>query len=688
MSNSVALLFGVHAHQPVGNFDFVVDDAHRRCYQPFLHLMHRFPDFHFSIHISGWLFDHLLQHFPADIELLREMVQRGQAEAFGAGYSEPVLAAIPVVDRIGQIERMSERMEEVLGQPPQGAWLTERVWESGVVPSLVDCGVKYVTVDDYHFLCAGRENEELNGFFSTEEDGRRLDLYPISEALRYRVPFSVADDAVRYVESLAGEAGSNNAAIYFDDIEKFGIWPNTYEWVYEKGWLAAFIEGVLASDIIKPMRYSDYHKQARTRGVVYLPTTSYIEMNEWTLPARPAQRYASLVQSIKDKGSYDNDKAFLRGGIWRNFFSRYPESNWMHKRMLQLSGRYHALSGRKRTAAMRDALHEAQANDAYWHGLFGGLYLPHLRRAVYNAIVRLEGLLDRAAARPAHEAMDIDLDGNDEILIQNGKLQAILMGDGSASICELDAYVLNHNFADTLTRQLEHYHRKVVLNRSSQHRGEGISSPHENVGFKHVILPEDLATDEHRRTLFTDRIAASGGRVEHGGQRVMAYSSDDIHRKWPLAYRNAPGNRGAQAHFISEQASGSISKQVSLHGSRLVVEYRFDGAIPGIFETELNIAMPGCDGPAGCFTSGGHIYGSFGQRYHLEQCREITLEDEVLGGKLKLASSLPANLHSAPCFSVSQSEGGFEKIMQSVTLQLSWPIAEIGKTLTVTLEIE
>ena len=688
MPQSVALLLGVHAHQPVGNFDFVMDDAHRRCYQPFLHMMHRFPDFPFSIHISGWLFDYLVKHFPEDIELLREMVQRGQAELFGAGYTEPVLAAIPVLDRIGQIERMSDRMEQVLGQRPQGAWLTERVWESNVVPVLDNCGVKYVTVDDYHFLCAGKESEELNGYYTTEEDSRRLDMYPISEALRYRIPFSAADDAVRYIESLAGVDGSNRAAIYFDDIEKFGIWPETYEWVYEKGWLVQFIEGVLASSIIRPMRYCDYHKQARTRGVVYLPTTSYIEMNEWTLPAQPAHRYADLVQSIKDKGHYDADKAFLRGGIWRNFFSRYPESNWMHKRMLQLSGRYHALPKKKQTAAMREALYEAQANDAYWHGLFGGLYLPHLRRAVYKAIVRLECLLDQVAGRAAHETMDIDLDGNDEILLQNGTLQAILMGDGSASICEFDAYALNHNFADTLTRQVEHYHRKVALNQTNQHHGQGISNPHESMGFKHVILPEDMVIDAHRRSMFLDRMSASDHGVSHGGQRQMAYSADEIHEMRPLIYRSGPGSRGAQAGFVAESAAGSINKQIMLQKNRLVVEYHFEGRFQGQFETELNIAMPSCDGPAGCFKSGGHIYGGFGQIHHLTECSEIVLEDEVLGGTLKLSCSHPARMHSAPCFSVSQSEGGFEKIMQAITLQVSWPVGEIGDALTVTLEIK
>ncbi|HEY5994262.1 MAG TPA: alpha-amylase/4-alpha-glucanotransferase domain-containing protein [Gallionellaceae bacterium] len=669
MTQTTALLFGVHAHQPVGNFPFVMDDAHRRCYQPFLHMMYRFPDFPFAIHISGWLFDYLNRHYPDDIALLREMVQRGQAEIFGAGYTEPVLAAIPVRDRIGQIERMAECMEQALGQRPAGAWLTERVWEAGVVAPLAECGVQYVTVDDYHFLCAGKENAELTGYFTTEDNGRRLDLFPISEALRYRLPFAQADEVVRYLESLAGEPGSN-AAIYFDDIEKFGIWPETYEWVYERGWLTSFIEGVLNSGIIRPMRYSDYHAEAKTRGVVYLPTTSYIEMNEWTLPAGPAHRYADLVKESRQQGHYEQDKAFLRGGMWRNFFTRYPESNWMHKRMLQLSARCQALPSEKRTAEMRDALYEAQANDAYWHGLFGGLYLPHLRRAVYNAIVRLEGMLDGVEARPGAVAQDVDMDGYDEIFLQNGVLQAIVMGDGTASVCELDAYALRHNFGDTLSRQTEHYHRKVSLNQSSQHQGQGIANPHEHVSYKHEILPEDMVFDSHRRSLLLDRLL-----VGKGAERLLQYRLAEM-----------DGN-SAKASFVSAQPEGAVGKSYELHENSLVVNYRFDGTFEGRFEIELNLAMPSCDGPAGCFKVNGEINGGFGQAHRHAQCSEIMLMDEVLGGSLEIAASRPAMVRSAPCFSVSQSEGGFEKIMQAVTLHFSWPMAEIKDGLSVTLKV-
>ena len=117
---------------------------------------------------------------------------------------------------------------------------------------------------------------------------------------------------------------------------------------------------------------------------------------------------------------------------------RYPEANWMHKRMLGLSRRFHALPRKNQTAEMLNALYEAQANDAYWHGLFVGLYLPHLRRAIYNAIVKLEGLLDAVDPRRNRLSTDIDLDGNEEVFLQNGVVQAVLRQDGSAAICEFD----------------------------------------------------------------------------------------------------------------------------------------------------------------------------------------------------------------------------------------------------------
>ena len=665
MPQRTSLLFGVHAHQPVGNFPEVLMDAHLRCYKPFLQVLYRYPDFHFAVHFSGWLLDYLIEHYPEDMALLREMVQRGQVELFGAGDTEPVLAVIPNRDRIGQIEAFSNKLAAKLGQRPQGAWLTERVWESTVVPALADCGIRYVIVDDYHFLCAGRAHAELNGYFTTEEDSRKLDLFPISENLRYKIPFSPVDETIAYLESLADSTASNShtAAIYFDDIEKFGIWPETYQWVYEKGWLEQFIQAVLASTKISTQHYSAYHATEKTRGIVYLPTVSYIEMNEWTLPAPSANTYADLVQQAKSSGWYEHKKAFLRGGIWKNFFSRYPESNWMHKRMLGLSSRLAKLPEKQRSHAMQQKLYESQANDAYWHGLFGGLYLPHLRRAVYRALVELEALLDQCAPRSATLIEDTDLDGVEEVYQHNGILQAIIKLDSFASICELDAYQLNHNFGDTLRCQVEHYYQKMQLGAHSppSHETTGIASAHDRISYKHQIAAEDTEADDHPRSLFVDRLDGEFIVYQHESPTVENNSFRSDHTLFP------------------------IRKNISLEQNRLHVDYHFSDQMKQIFTTEINLAMPSCDGMGGRYVYQGKIPGGFGQLLELNHLTEIILDDDTLGGSVVLRTSYPVTLRAYPHYSVSQSESGFEKIMQAVTLQVECPTPAQG--LNITLEI-
>ena len=663
---TVSLLLGVHAHQPAGNFPEVLELAHTRCYRPFIRTLHRYPAFKFAAHFSGWLLQYLADHHEQDLTLLRQMVERGQAELFGGGDMEPVLAAIAARDRIGQVRALSDRMERLLGRRPNGAWLTERVWDSTVVPSLATAGIDYVTVDDYHFLCAGKSLEDLHGYYSTEEDDRRIDLFPISEALRYRLPFAPAHEAVAYIERM-GEAGPESAAVYFDDIEKFGIWPETYEWVYEKGWLQAFIEGVLASPRIATMHFDEHRRAVSTRGVVYLPTTSYIEMNEWTLPAERAHAYAELVQAAKSDQRYERGKAFLRGGIWKNFLTRYSESNWMHKRMLALSARLDALPADRRTQAMRELLYRAQSNDAYWHGLFGGLYLPHLRRAVFAALVELEALLDSACPRSAELVHDADLDGVDEAFVRNESVQAIVRCDDDAAVIELDAYRLRHNFGDTLRRRVEHYYRKMRMGEESRAQHEGIVSAHDRVSFKHEIVPADIEPDERPRACFLDRVGIHG----HWHQPV---------------YR--PQQLGAEeARFAAQLAGMRLTKRYQVREERLLVHYAFGCDGETQLETRLDLAMPSCDGFLGRYVFEGRVLGGFGQPLLLPAVSTLRLEDGVLGGAVELMSTAPVQLTCAPHHTVSQSEEGFEKIMQSLTLTLRWSLPAGEGSLCVALEL-
>lgn len=658
MARSVSLLFGVHAHQPAGNFPEVVDEAHEKSYGPFLRTVHRYPGFRFAIHLSGWLLEHLLERFPQDMALLREMVARGQCELFGGGDMEPVLAAIPARDRLSQLLALSARLEAAFGARPRGAWLTERVWESSVVTALHQAGLDYVMVDDYHFLCAGADAAALGGWFSTEEGGDRVDLFPISETLRYRLPFAPAEEAVAWLESLAREGGGE-AAIYFDDIEKFGIWPETFDWVYGQRWLERFIEGVLASPVVRTCHFGHFHDAERSRGVVYLPATSYMEMGEWSLPVARAADFAALVKAEKDAGRYERFKPFLRGGIWRNFMSRYPEANWMHKRMLGLSARLHALP--QADARLLALLHRAQANDAYWHGLFGGLYLPHLRRAVWNALLALEHALEQRVRSEPVARLDADLDGFQEVLLRAGGHVAAVRDDGHAAAVEFSSLTLAHNFGDVLTRRAEHYHARLGEAATGHAQaGEGIASAHDRLAFRHAVSPADAAPDPRARALFMD-----------------AWEPHDAVPSWPC-FVLAAGADGVV--FTAEAGDGAVRKEYALDPDGLAVTWTVEAGAPGTWCTQINLAMPSCDGFLGRYRSAAGVLGGFGQPQALETSDRLRLEDGVLGGGVELLIDPPARVTALPLHTVSQSEAGFEKVMQAATLELRWPLAP-GRTM-------
>jgi hypothetical protein len=83
----------------------------------------------------------------------------------------------------------------------------------------------------------------------------------------------------------------------------------------------------------------------------------------------------------------------------------------------------------------------------------------------------------------------------------------------------------------------------------------------------------------------------------------------------------------------------------------------------------------------------GAIPGGLGQPLRLSSMTTLSLEDGVLGGTVEVLCSPPAALEAAPHYTVSQSEDGFEKIMQGVTLRLTWQVEEGDTDITVALEV-
>src|SRR5215217_2058319 len=392
----IRFVFGLHLHQPVGNFDHVFEQHVADVYRPILERLSGRGFLPAVLHLSGPLLEWLEAHDAAYLDLLGKLVSDRRVELLLAGFYEPVLASLPRRDRVEQIQWMREAIQRRFGVDARGLWLTERVWEPELAADLADAGVRYALVDDRHFLVTGFAAEQLHAPFWTESDGKRVALFPIDERLRYLIPFRPPEETAAYLRELRG--AGHRLALLADDGEKFGGWPGTKEWVYERGWLDQFIgtmTHLVEAGEVQLSTLADALDQVPSGGIAYLPTASYREMESWSLPPDAALRLIHLERDLGETRISGPDGALIRGAHWRNFLVKYSESNRMHKKMQALSL---LLRSRGDLPSARRAIGRAQCNDAYWHGVFGGLYLPHLRDAIWRNLANAEAAL-RAGER-------------------------------------------------------------------------------------------------------------------------------------------------------------------------------------------------------------------------------------------------------------------------------------------------
>jgi hypothetical protein len=469
MNREFAFLFGVHNHQPVGNFGWVFENAVRDCYLPFLRILTAHPTVKFSAHYSGPLLEFLRERNSEVWDRLGELTARGQVELLGGGFYEPILAIIPEADRRGQIEMMSDYLERHFGRRPRGLWLTERVWEPRLAQTLAAAGVEYTLLDEDHFRYAGVRS--LNEIYVTEDEGFPVRLMAIDQKLRYLIPFGTLAEIETYLADIRSRGG---LAVLGDDGEKFGLWPGTKDWVYEKGWLERFLV-FLENRGVRTLTYAEAIDERLPAARIYPPPASYGEMMEWVLEPAEADRYARLRASIPDE-----DRRFLRGGFFRDFFLKYPESRHLRDRMIKIS---RGVRERNDPDAVRE-LYRGQGNDPFWHGVFGGLYLPHLREAAYEHLLKAEA---RAPSAAGWRIDDLDLDGRTEFMRRDDRFGVIVKPDGGGSLVEIDYYPLSRNLSDVLARRPETYHRAEASSDA------GVDEKGKSIHERTKPLPSDAA---------------------------------------------------------------------------------------------------------------------------------------------------------------------------------------------------
>jgi hypothetical protein len=365
---------------------------------------------------------------------------------------------------------------------------------------------------------------------------------------------------------------------------------------------------------------------------------------------------------------------------------KYPEANNMHKKMYRVSGKIESLkkdlaaNKHSKLAEAEDLLFQGQCNCPYWHGVFGGLYLNHLRYATYNRLIQAETLADKLGVLPKDgliEISDFDDDGRPEILVETEQLNAYFSPRFGGNLFELDIKDRGFNLLDTMTRREEGYHYKLTEAKSGN--ATAGKTIHDRVEVKEAGLEKYLIYDWHQRKSFVDHIMPFTNKLEDFKANTYHELGDFILE--PFEFETSKGPTGLKAVFSRDghiyYPNGAshlrITKSFVFPKNRRALEATYDlenlsGTESGfVLGVEMNWTLLAGDAPDRYYyvdkaTLSDTRMNSTGENAAV---KSFGLVDEYHRLNIKISLSEPCLLWRMPIETISLSEGGFERVYQS-----------------------
>lgn len=457
------------------------DALYEYSYKPLLKLLYNHADTRFTMYYSGLLIEWLERHHTEFVDVLTEMVKRRQVELLGGAFFEPILPLIPKTDRIGQIERLTTHIRKCFGRRPRGAWIPESIWDQRIAANLKAGGIEYAFLRDsaFHFEPDGAvPNGGLYGEHAhlgrvghhpvlTEDQGKTLLLLPLAHEISERMfevsPQTIIDE-LRTIAAGNTVGGSVPASEGTSDTSRsrFNGTSPLVSLVFDGSrigfdaehskeriqWFEDFLSLLTANrdwiTVGTPQRVlRSYHPRSRR----YAPVSSLHGMMSW------------LRRVVPDLPNSSDD-------MWRSFRSVmeiYPESGRLYAKMQHTHVLVNQVRGDKyRKMTAREELWRGQSHFAYWHNQTGGIYRSNLRKATYAALIEAEKTTrERGIFIPSLSRVDVDLDGEDEILYQGNEINAYVDRTG-ACVFEIDFLAKNWNYLDTFRRRSEPFHDEAT----------------------------------------------------------------------------------------------------------------------------------------------------------------------------------------------------------------------------------
>jgi alpha-amylase len=362
--------------------------------------------------------------------------------------------------------------------------------------------------------------------------------------------------------------------------------------------------------------------------------------------------------------------------------------------------------------AATDRLLAGQSNDPYWHGLFGGIYLPDLRLANHANLVAAEDLALGGGAGETGVELDLDLDGRPEILLANAGEFVTIKPDEGAGIGRWDVRAARLALGAVLRRRPEAYHEKVRrLDATAAATAADATAPagadatdeeapasiHDIVMTKQSGLSAHLRydADERRSGLLrflapdvtADQVAA--GVDDRGDFASGAWTVGELTADGATVVRDGLVRTGERAISVRAQ------KTIRIGGDRLAptltmrtsVTNTGDEPLTARVAIEWSTMLLGGGGNPAAWQESGGIRLAHDARLEAAATDRMTAGNDFLGVCVATRLDPPADVWTAPIETVSNSEAGFELVYQGSSV-LFGRVVTLGPGETATIAVE
>jgi len=623
------------AFETAAAFGARCDDA----LDPLLARLGEWSGCHASLHIGGPLLDWVAEHRPATMARLQRLTSDGQVEMLGAGFYDPLLCGIPEHDADGQLKLARAELQRRLAARPTGLWLRGFSWDPGLPTLLSRNGYRYTLVDEESLRRPGGRVDGLDGYYITERDGFSLAVFPVSTSTQTRFDQHKDSSVLR---GLLDGRSSRAVTFAYEDIDGDDD----------------------VKRVLRLVRFVRAHQDW-----LRLDTCSlYMDRQP------PSGRTYPGIPCI-DPGDDEASPAL----DWSGILATYPEINFLHKRMLKASYRVRKLRssaatlpghGRDVRQAVQEActaLWQAQNHRAFRPGGVGDLYDVGVRGASYSRLMSAERIA-RSLLEPVSEAfttreVDFDCDGRSEILVDAGRLGAIVSPHRGGGIFALELVDRDLGLGAMVRRHVEPVHRQAAAN-DIQLVGDGPLEVAEPVFQPHQVAR--MGFDDRSRCCFRDHFLAPETTLDNWYRNQYREVGDFADGAYEVVQHATSTKDGVGRIHLG--MNGTVRAGATRSLVRVEKQYRFDlenprlwaayrlinryfEPAPAWFGIEANLVMPGGDPDASWFRAHspkGDVQGNFDQPRALRRIGYLELVDDAANLIICLFTETPLDIWMMP----------------------------------------